>query len=351
MTIPQSINQFQYSDSINRRTWDNQYVFQNFTSNPSVSKLAGGASSGTTGAVNIMNFNNTSFEYQIKGSGETITAPSIASISQGISGLNPELDLTNDEGIEICAGILANNPSAFQTATSSPFFFRARVLITDPTLTDNCAFGFRKAEAYQADINDYTNMAVLNIITGDIKIQTILNNASTVNTDTTDNWTAGATNDIEIDVDQDGAVTYMINQQEPTVTAAYSFPEDTTVVPFFYFLHNSTNTDVITFDIDFVSLNSIVATVNSVALDPVVFTTDQATTIALVAAAIAAVPAVASATVTDTREITVVFNPGGSNVVNSVITTLGATQPVGTIVATANNTVGLRILEWECGLQ
>ncbi len=96
--------------------------------------------------------------------------------------------------------------------------------------------------------------------------------------------------------------------------------------------------------------NSIVATVNGDALDPVVFNTDQATTIAALAAAIGAVPAVASATVTGVREITVVFEPGSSNEVDSVITTGGATQPEATITPSEDAEIGLRILEWECGL-
>lgn len=95
-----------------------------------------------------------------------------------------------------------------------------------------------------------------------------------------------------------------------------------------------TVTAVIDFDIDFVALNSIVSTINGVPMSPDVFTSDQATTIALVAAKIATNAAVTgggSATVTGPRQITVVFNAAGTNVVNSVITTLGATQPVASI--------------------
>lgn len=92
-----------------------------------------------------------------------------------------------------------------------------------------------------------------------------------------------------------------------------------------------TVTSVIDFDSDFVALNSIVPTVNSVAYGPVIFLTDQATTLNLVRAAIAAVPNVLTATVTGARQITVVFNAPGINSVDSVITTLGASQPVAAI--------------------
>lgn len=93
-----------------------------------------------------------------------------------------------------------------------------------------------------------------------------------------------------------------------------------------------TVTSVLDFDIDFVALNSILATVNGTPLTPVVFSVDQATTIAALASEIQTNGSdVLSATVTDTRQITVVFTTAGNNTVDSVVTTLGATQPVCTI--------------------
>lgn len=92
-----------------------------------------------------------------------------------------------------------------------------------------------------------------------------------------------------------------------------------------------TITSIINFDIDFVSLNSIIATVNGVALGAVTFNTDQATTIGDLATQIATAAGVTSATVTGVKQITVVFTSAGNNTVNSVITTLGASQPVATI--------------------
>lgn len=85
---------------------------------------------------------------------------------------------------------------------------------------------------------------------------------------------------------------------------------------------------VVTFDIDFVASNSIVATINGVALGAVPFNTDQATTIADLAAAIQADASVTTATVTDTREITIVPVDEGTFLVDSIVITGGATQPV-----------------------
>lgn len=92
-----------------------------------------------------------------------------------------------------------------------------------------------------------------------------------------------------------------------------------------------TVTSVIDFTSDFVASNSIVATVNGAPLSANVYTTDQATTIAAVAAKIATGIRVLSATVTGPRQITVVFNAPGDNTVDSVVTTLGASQPVAEI--------------------
>ncbi len=349
---PSKINHFQYSQSINERVWDNQYTFENWKQNPQACKSAGGATSGTTGAVNLLTTSKSSFEYAILGAGQTITAPQIAFVSTGVAGLNCELDPSNNEGLEICAGILASNKNAFQIGSSSAFKFRCRLLLSVVANTDDCAIGFRKAEAYQANVDDYADMAVLNVISGDIKIETIVGGAATVTTDTTDDFANAAIKDIEVRVDEEGAVTYLINGEAPTVTADYSFTDGLTVVPFLYFLHTDTAavvTSVSDFNADFVTLNSILPTINGVAMTPVVFSGNQATTIALVAAEIATNPVVASATVTGARQITVVFDPGAANTVTSIVTTLGASQPTDTITETVDASTGIRVLEWECG--
>lgn len=89
-----------------------------------------------------------------------------------------------------------------------------------------------------------------------------------------------------------------------------------------------TVTSVIDFLADFVTGNAITPTVNAIALTPAVnFTTDQATTIALVATKLASAAGVASATVTGARQITVVFAAAGTNSVDSFAITGGASQP------------------------
>lgn len=92
-----------------------------------------------------------------------------------------------------------------------------------------------------------------------------------------------------------------------------------------------TVTSVINFNIDFVTLNSIVATINAVPIASVPFNTNQATTLADLATALQATVDIVTATVTGARQITAIFANIGTNTINSVVTTLGATQPTATL--------------------
>jgi len=93
----------------------------------------------------------------------------------------------------------------------------------------------------------------------------------------------------------------------------------------------------ITVDADLVTGNSTLVTVNGTALSPVVFASDHATTMTAIATAIQALSEVATATAggTGTRTITITAAAGETVIVNSVVTTLGATQPTWTISRTA----------------
>lgn len=235
MPTPTVINKWRWSDAISRNYWD-KYFFEDWNANPVTAKVAGGAAGGTAGDTNLMMTRDNVWEYNIKGT-QTITAPSIVNVSAGVNALNIGMDQTDNDGVEICSGILSGNRFAFLTGTDNAFFFRCRFSIADVSGTDDCAIGFREAEAYQANIDDYTDMAVLNVISGNITIETILNGAATVSTDTTDNWADGETHELKVIVSSAGVVTYEIDGQEPTVTAAYTFTSGLYVVPFIFFLN------------------------------------------------------------------------------------------------------------------
>jgi len=204
-------------------------------------KTAFAAPTGATGDENVMMLPEGILEWHVLGT-QTILAPEPVA-----TGLNVSMDAVDNDGAEFCPGILAGNRCAFTVGDDPAFYARMKFSIADVGDTDDCAFGFRKVEAYQADIDDYDEMAALNVISGDIKIETILNNATTVTTDTTDNWADGETHELAVYVDADGVVTYEIDGAPPSTTAEFTFDDGEVVVPFFYFLHAAASTAGIIF--------------------------------------------------------------------------------------------------------
>jgi len=234
MPTPANVNKFQYSDAINRRYWDEKYIYENFKQNPVTAKVGGGAAGGTTGDENALLTPQTAFEYHVLGT-QTITAPVITA-----SGLNMgSMDQTANDGLELNHGVLSSQVPSFIVGTDAAFFFRVRFSIEDVSGTDDCAIGFRKVEANQANIDDYADMAVLNVISGDINIETIVGGAATTTTDTTDNWADTETHELKVLVSADGVVTYQIDGAAPTTTAAYTFTDGLNVMPFVYFLQDT----------------------------------------------------------------------------------------------------------------
>ena len=88
-------------------------------------------------------------------------------------------------------------------------------------------------------MDDYDEMAGLNVISGDIKIETILNDGATTTTDTTDNVADNGTLTGKVLVSAAGVVTYTIGGSAPTSTAAFTFDDAEVVIPFAYFLEDT----------------------------------------------------------------------------------------------------------------
>lgn len=242
MPTPTVINKYRYNDAISRNFWDQNYQYENWKQVPVTSDKAGGATSGT--AVNVLYTKNLSLEYEPKGT-QTILAPVVVSVSEGVSALNIAMDQTDDDGVELCPGILNSNALSFKVGYDAAFFIKVSFSIGDVSGTDDCAIGFRKAEAYQANIDDYADMAVLNVISGNIFMETIVGGAATVSTDTTDNWADGETHELEVKVSSEGVVTYSIDNSDPTVSANYTFTDSLYVVPFMFFLNSTDLVDTL----------------------------------------------------------------------------------------------------------
>ena len=158
------------------------------------------------------------------------------------SGMDYAYDQTDNDGIELrMSDSTVKGREGVDRFTVGKQAFEAELTfsIGDVSGTDDCAFGFAKVEAHQAAIDDRDEMAVLNVISGDIKIETILNGGSTSTTDTTDNWADGETHALKVKVAKDGAVTYQINGAAPSTTATFSFDIGEVVTPSFFLLQAS----------------------------------------------------------------------------------------------------------------
>lgn len=157
---------------------------------------------------------------------------------------NTDDDVTNGiTGWEISNGILATSKAAY-TVGSFPhgksIYFEAVVTIDDISDVSELAMGFRKAEAFQANVDDYDEMATFNIggaADGRVDLQTIINGAATTVTDTTlTDWDDEETHTLRVEVTNAGKVTYQYDGATPTVIAAFTFDAAEVIVPFMFLL-------------------------------------------------------------------------------------------------------------------
>jgi hypothetical protein len=233
MPTPSVINQWKYSDAINRRVWDNKYFFDNFQVNPVTAKVAGGAATGTAGDNNVLFTRNNAYEWFVIGT-QTILAPSLDSF-----GLNLVQDNTAGDGIELCMGVTALSPACFIIGTDAAFFFTCEFKVQDASGVNPLIIGFRKVAAFDATLANYTDFASIGIVgtanPNTIKIQTQIATGGVVTTDTTQTVADGATFRVSVKVSSTGVVTYLVNSAAPTVTAAYTFATALSVIPFVRF--------------------------------------------------------------------------------------------------------------------
>lgn len=210
-----------------------KYTFEDFKDNPVTAKVGGGAASGTAQTANSMVFGLNAFEYAALGT-QTITAPSKTAV-----GLDIGMDQTDNDGVEITHGILTRGKHAYTVGTDGAFFFRVKFKIEDVSGSDQCGIGFRLNQAYQAAFASYTDKAFIGSVSGDIKLNTLLNNAGGVVTDTTQDWADGETHTLQVNVSAAGVVTYLIDDAAPTVTAAFTFDNGDVIEPFMWMINDS----------------------------------------------------------------------------------------------------------------
>lgn len=212
---------------------NNRYCIEKFNVQPvcQVINATTANPSGTADTANIARFEENSFEYVAKGTQTIIGLGSLSTTGCSVAG-----DQTDNDGREVAfaGGITSRAPRAYTVGRA--FFARLKFSIAVVAGTDDCAFGFRKAEAYQTNLDDYDEMAVLNVISGDIKIETILNAGATSTIDTTENWADTESHELRVDVAANGAVTFAVDGAAPSTTAAFTFDAGEVVIPFMFFL-------------------------------------------------------------------------------------------------------------------
>lgn len=228
MPTPSVIQQYQYPQSINRRYWDQKYWFDNFQVNPITAKVGGGAATGTAGDLNVLYTAFGQYEWNVIGT-QTILAPQLDAY-----GLNLVQDNTAGDGIELCMGQTALSPMAFTIGSDAAFFLQAVFKVQDVSGINPLIIGFRKVQAFDATLSNYTDFASIGIVgtAAKIELQTQLNTGGVTTTDTTQTASDGVAFQVKIMVSALGVVTYQYNYATPTVVAAFTFDSGDVVIPF-----------------------------------------------------------------------------------------------------------------------
>lgn len=208
-------------------------TLEDFGSGPICAAAAGyGNPVGTTNVANRMNTGKNAFEYANIGT-QTILAPTFSA-----NGYDIAFDNTNAEGVELSRGITAQSSSAY-TVGADRFFVEVTLTPADVSGLGELAVGFRKTQAYQVAIDNYTDMAVLNVQGGTINLETILNNAATVTTDTGETVGDGETVTLRVEVYSDGTCKYYVDGVEVLSTNTFAFDATDVLVPFVHFVNAS----------------------------------------------------------------------------------------------------------------
>ena len=201
---------------------------------------------------------------------QTLYYPQLVTNGMDISG-----DQTDDDGLQYVVKLNESNTAdlptgykennftkfnSFVVGTSPAFFMRVTLEITTVSGTDDCLVGFRKVEDFQANVDDYDELAGFNISSGLINTETILNNGATTTTSLTDPSSGEFTDtdiwSFEVLVSSSGAVTYKMGKHnealvEPTGVVAFSFDIGEEVTPFLYVKQDTDLTPVILHSLEY----------------------------------------------------------------------------------------------------
>lgn len=204
------------------------------------SATTGVAPTGVAGAVNLMHMQDGCLMEQFIIGTQTIIAPRMSA-----NGLAIELDNTNAEGAEYNFGARANAKHAYTIGTSPAFFVEAKFKVADLSGCAPLMIGFRKVEANNAVLADYTDYfcAGLNSATSAVNVVLLdeLNAGGQTATSSTDAWGSGdgTSATIRVLVSASGVCTYTIDGGAPSATNAMTFDNADVVMPMFHFLNGA----------------------------------------------------------------------------------------------------------------
>ena len=161
-------------------------------------------------------------------------------------GFDISLEDADNEGIEICGAepLVGGCKDNFLVGTDA-FYLKAKIYLTDISGTDELLVGFRKVEAFQSDVEAYTDYACIGVIAeaGDFNTKTDSQDSGTpTETDVTDaggDWEDLEAHTLEVYVDAAKAITFKIDGDEPTGVPTVSWADADVVVPFIFMIHHT----------------------------------------------------------------------------------------------------------------
>lgn len=157
------------------------------------------------------------------------------------SGLTIPQDADHTDGltaVELTHGTTARSRAAFVVGTDEDFYMETTITIADISDVTEIFYGFRKAEAYQADPDSYAAVAAFHIGATDdgrISITTSASSTETVVDTTLADWVDTGSHTLKIIVRKNGKVQFLYDGASPTVdVASFSFTAGEVVVPFLH---------------------------------------------------------------------------------------------------------------------
>ena len=174
--------------------------------------------------------------------------PSLSSDGLEIVG---DADVTDGvTAYELSNGILSTSRSSVTVGTDEDMEFEVAIKIDDVTDLDQVFIGFRKAEAYQAEPDNYDELCAFHIgetgatvADGQINIASILNGGATSYHDSTESdFADGESKTFKIVIKNNGQAEFSIDGNLPVSYPQFTFDSAEEIVPFVFVENTSGST-------------------------------------------------------------------------------------------------------------